>query len=238
MKFSINFTSHPVTIDPEDTSHWSGFSYHVDGCTIDLNEKACTLAIDGDTRPHTSHNAFALSWSSNTKQINASSHHAGAGRNGGWDTYSSCHATFSYKGTGQWRGTTDAINHPNQLGVTWALDETLSMDIRADNRSFWDTINGNTGDIPRKYRDIRPAAPRLNIALKPLDYFLTTNLLLPGQHVFVADDPVPSSGDVRSGLATPRDTILTGNVAVNTVTSQKRWDVVREYETVRTELQQ
>lgn len=49
--------------------------------------------------------------------------------------------------------------------------------------------------------------------LAPLNYFLATNLLFPGKHVFFADNPVPKAKGDQNGLAMPRDTIITGQIA-------------------------
>lgn len=231
MKFSFTLKSRAITIDPEDTRSWGGYSHHLDGCTVDLNEKACTIAVDGDTRPAQDHSSFKLSWTSNNKKVESNEWVPNASGRGGHYSYSSCQASFSYNGTGQWRGSTDPVHHPNQLGMSWTLDSTLSTHITADKPDFWDTIGGKVGEIPGKYRDLKPSAPQLDLTLKPLDYFLTTNLLLPGQHTFHADNPVPASANVQAGIATPRDTILTGNVATNMTTHVKRLTAMRDHRT-------
>ena len=56
-------------------------------------------------------------------------------------------------------------------------------------------------------------APSFSADFKPLNYFLATNLLLPGAHLFVQDPPVPSTPTDNKGVAMPRDTILTGQIA-------------------------
>lgn len=231
MKFAFTLKSHAITIDAEDSRSWGGHSHHLDGCTVDLNEKTCALAVDGDTRPVQDHSGFNLSWTSNTKTVKSNEWVPNASGHGGSYSYSSCQAYFTYNGTGQWRGSTDPVHHPNQLGMNWTLDSTLSTHITADKPDFWDTIGGKKGEIPGKYRDLKPSAPQLDLTLKPLDYFLTTNLLLPGQHAFHADNPVPASANVQAGIATPRDTILTGNVATNMTAHVKRLTAMRDHRT-------
>ncbi|KAF5544644.1 hypothetical protein FMEXI_6473 [Fusarium mexicanum] len=224
MRFTINFTSHAVTIPALDWQGIPGNDYHVDGCNINLNENACTLTIYADTRPGTiGHDPFSLSWSSSTKTIKSKSHQSGSMQGQRPPSqYSSCSATFSYAGTGQWKGSSDPIKHPNQLGVEWALDQSLSIKIQPEKPNWWEIYNGKVGDVPSNYKDIRPKAPSLNLSLKPLDYFLTTNLLFPGQKIFIADE-------VEYSLSTPRDTLLTGNIAVNAVASTRRADKMRRH---------
>lgn len=46
--------------------------------------------------------------------------------------------------------------------------------------------------------------------MDPLDYFLTTNLLCPGKHLFKAD---AIGASTNKGLALPHDFILTGEIS-------------------------
>ncbi len=52
--------------------------------------------------------------------------------------------------------------------------------------------------------------PDIDLNMDPLDYFLTTNLLLAGQHVFKSDDLDENSSS--KGLAIPHELILTGDI--------------------------
>ena len=49
--------------------------------------------------------------------------------------------------------------------------------------------------------------------MNTLEYFLATNLLYPGKHIFKADSP--SSKGIGKGLALPHDLILTGQVKLD-----------------------
>ncbi|KAF5855744.1 hypothetical protein ETB97_008553 [Aspergillus alliaceus] len=97
-------------------------------------------------------------------------------------------------------------SHPNRIGVKF------------ENTNAW--ILGVPGKIPPWWR---PSSPEelldyydklmmtvdIDVPMADLDYFLTSNLLFSGQHIFIADSPKPDS-NYDHGLAVPRGLILTG----------------------------
>ncbi|CAK7229216.1 hypothetical protein SCUCBS95973_007146 [Sporothrix curviconia] len=230
LTFEFTLKSNNITIDADNYSSRT-YTSHVDGCTVDLNETPVTLTVNfKDTTATPSLSAFQplqLAWKSNSKSIKSSSRTTP-------DDYerspssrrSSGRITFKYGGHGAWTASKDPAHHPNQLGVSWALDAQLTSVAEADQPDFWDSFfGGMVGEVPPKYRNLTLTAPTLDLTLTPLDYFLTTNLLLPGQHVFLADAPVADSS--TSGIAAPRDVILTGRVAVNSSTANTAQQVLQ-----------
>ncbi|KAF3903711.1 hypothetical protein AA313_de0209145 [Arthrobotrys entomopaga] len=127
--------------------------------------------------------------------------------------------TSTFKGEGTWTGPT-SIDHPNLLGMTI---KGLPYEVKAqpiDNLSGWDKLNGGVNEVPPEYKNIKYDVPEFVLEMSPLDYFLTTNLLFPGEHIFISDDPV--SLDESTGLSTPKDTILTGSIREIVTTANER----------------
>ncbi|OJJ43182.1 hypothetical protein ASPZODRAFT_2118013 [Penicilliopsis zonata CBS 506.65] len=184
-------------------------SYHLDGLSIDVNSAPSHLTVDGKTRPTSNFRPFNMQWTSETERLNWwRTWDAGKGPSGHRE--GEFEVTLSFSGTGQWQGSSDPTRHPNQLGVALIFDNNFTVESKSNEPSFWKSLCGERSEIPPQYKDSRPPVPAFNIHLNPLDYFLTTNLLLPGQYVFQADQPVPGSAGDQYGLATPRDAILTG----------------------------
>lgn len=125
--------------------------------------------------------------------------------------FGSFHITFSWHAAGSWRPSQDT-NRPNQLEFSLAFDQNIKSSTAATQKSPWYEYWFGPGMVPAEYQNLTATAPSLSFNLKPLDYFLTTNLLLPGKHVFKADEPTPTDPRAQSGLAVPRDTILTGQI--------------------------
>ncbi|KAL1889078.1 hypothetical protein Sste5346_009143 [Sporothrix stenoceras] len=233
--FKFTLVSNAIVIDEEKGSASNMFggeaSYHVDGCTANMNEKLVTLNVhcrdEKDEETKLIAWPLSLKWSTDAKRItNSSSYTSPEGNTS--DEYAVAHVTFHYGGHGAWTASSDPFDHPNLLGVVWSLDSELSLTIAPEKPTLWQSIAGHkTSDIPAKYVNLRPAAPALDLTLKPLDYFLTTNLLLPGQHVFHADPPLLQSK--MSGLAIPRDVILTGSVAPNSKSASVAHQAVQIY---------
>ena len=74
---------------------------------------------------------------------------------------------------------------------------------------FWDVEHV---DLPEPYSDINIDLPTMNFPFKCLDYFLTTNLVLPNAPISIADEPTSKSGDAHR-LFIPRDMLLMGKIA-------------------------
>lgn len=229
MIFNFTLADNAIVIEKEQREYKGTFgdesSWWVDGCTVNMNEKPVRLNVhcrdakdeekdkDDNTPKEPIKWPLGIRWDTDAKRVTSGSSFTSAEGHSSGD-YAVANITFSYGGHGTWTASADPVHHPNQLGVTWTLDPTLTLDIKPEAPTTWEKILGaKTEQVPAKYANLRPAAPALDLTLKPLDYFLTTNLLLPGQHVFHADAPAFQSK--TSGIAIPRDAILTGRVAPN-----------------------
>ncbi|WP_437313022.1 hypothetical protein [Sorangium sp. So ce385] len=85
-----------------------------------------------------------------------------------------------------------------------ASDFTVKTD--SHSCSFWERLGGCSESVPEFYeRDMKLRIPSINLALPGLDFFATTNLLSPGQHVI----------DIatKAGVKTPCDFLIVGKVA-------------------------
>lgn len=87
----------------------------------------------------------------------------------------------------------------------------MGREIRGTRRSLWETILGLRSEAPKHYTRLEVPSPKINMEMKALEYFLTTNLLFPGKHVFHAHALTAENKD-KKGLAVPRDLILTGDI--------------------------
>lgn len=119
---------------------------------------------------------------------------------------------FTHGGSGSWSDErTPKTKNPNLLKLTLTLPAKMqTKDPKVTEKIlFWDKDNA---EAPEHYKNIDLDMPTMNMDLKGLDYFLTTNLLLPGAHLFIADDPSGKRG-ANFGLFMPRDVLLTGQVA-------------------------
>ena len=115
---------------------------------------------------------------------------------------------FAHSGAASWADDrTPGTTTPNMLKLQFRLPEYFQVkdETVTEKVLFWDT----SADRPEHYGVISVPLPSLDMSLPGLDYFLTTNLILPGAHLFIAD-PVD---DQTNGLFVPRDVLLTGQVA-------------------------
>jgi hypothetical protein len=126
--------------------------------------------------------------------------------------YGTTNLTFEWAATGSWKDkkTTD---HPNLLGFEWKRDGYWTILTSAEDQSIWQRFLGGSTRIPPNLQNLKVSGPEVSLEMSPLDYFLTTNLLYPGEHMFKADDPSSSSTD--KGIALPHDLILTGEIKIN-----------------------
>lgn len=114
---------------------------------------------------------------------------------------------FSWAANGSWK---DKANpgHPNLLGFDWISEKYWTIPVAEDDRDIIRKLFGPTAEFPDQYKHLQVHSPQVNLEMNTLDYFLTTNLLYPGKHIFDADDP--SAETTKKGLALPYDLILTG----------------------------
>ncbi|KAK6815970.1 hypothetical protein RU639_008987 [Aspergillus parasiticus] len=123
-------------------------------------------------------------------------------------------STWAWGATGVWKGkanSTEKSQHSNYLRLDFAQDEKWKIrTVPSDNKGDWNPFAVQHNFVPEGWSKVNPPVPKLDLKMKALDYFLTTNLLLPGKHVFNAHNP--SDATKATGLAVPRDLILTGDV--------------------------
>ena len=115
--------------------------------------------------------------------------------------------TFSARGSGQWSNDSQNSNLI-KMDLQWAGQ--FQVNIKPETVSVWDKIWGNTDDFPDGWKISAPV-PNVPLVSEQIAYFLTTNLLFPGQHVFDADPLVNTDGTTLQGFAIPWDAILTGS---------------------------
>ncbi|PKY03297.1 hypothetical protein P168DRAFT_305598 [Aspergillus campestris IBT 28561] len=117
---------------------------------------------------------------------------------------------FSWGAKGSWKDKSNS-DHPNMLGFDWVGDGNWNIHLpKVDERSWLERAWKGRGSVPAEYKNLQVPSPNVNLEVKTLDYFLTTNLLYPGKHIFKADNP--SSDSTDKGLAFPHDLILTGQI--------------------------
>lgn len=116
---------------------------------------------------------------------------------------------FTWNAVGNWSGGTDAS--PNLLKLEFTGDSNYQVYSEAESPPWWGGWTGNTGGLPDFFKDIRAPKPNVDLNMHALDYFLTTNVFFPGKQIFKADTPIADSNKT-TGLAFPRDLILTGNI--------------------------
>ncbi|KAE8154618.1 hypothetical protein BDV25DRAFT_135786 [Aspergillus avenaceus] len=127
----------------------------------------------------------------------------------GMPAYSTMQIRFKWTGAGAWTDETSP-DKPNNIQIRF--DSTNDWKVEASGRipPWWNPSSPD--DLP-DYFDKLKMTVDVQIPMATLDYFLTTNLLFPGRQIFIADPVKPPNADYESGLAVPRDLILTGNVA-------------------------
>ena len=108
------------------------------GLEINLHDNISHLIVDG-RRPTAQHSPLDVSWKSSTQHVSWSEWVNNITAHGGMSSsssYGTCNIDFSYHGTGQWQGSSDPTNHPNQLGLIFAFDQMLKSKVTADDPSF------------------------------------------------------------------------------------------------------
>jgi hypothetical protein len=124
------------------------------------------------------------------------------------DSQGTTRVTFQFNGSASWKAplAITPSESPNLISLgPFTHDECFSTVITQDSVDAWQNIRNKTSLVdPPSFTGTMIEVPPIGLSMKPMDYFLTTNLLFPGTHMFVADPP--------TRLATPRDMILTGNV--------------------------
>ncbi|GKT82048.1 hypothetical protein ColTof4_14471 [Colletotrichum tofieldiae] len=223
VKVGFHFKSIPITVPNVHKEDKMGNLRHMDGASVDLSDTLSTFTINGE-RAVSSQKAVDIIYKSESKRMEWRTKNWNQGANGG-GVFSNekgvCNITFTYTVEGQWTSG-DPTKSPNQLGFKFTFGNTLKTTATSDAASGWEKVFGKSDSVPEEYKNLAPTAPVLKIELKNLDYFLATNLLLPGQHIFHAHAPAAGSSDSNSGLASPRDVLLTGDILQNATRAQER----------------
>jgi hypothetical protein len=116
--------------------------------------------------------------------------------------YGSADVTCTVHDVGTW--ISDATT--NTLSLAFPSGPTVvSTTANPQDGGMWAKIFGGQTTIPASWRDLKVTPAPINLTFGTLDYFLTTNLLFPGVHVFTPDLP-------STGLKVPRDTLLSGKL--------------------------
>ncbi|KAK0633954.1 hypothetical protein B0T14DRAFT_492023 [Immersiella caudata] len=116
---------------------------------------------------------------------------------------------FSLSGRGTWEDGADSAS--TALKFRWDMPKHLQPVVTPETMpSDWDAFwNGRVNMIPTEL--VNPVFEGFDLSsTAELDYFLTTNLLLPGQHMFSPDPLVANSAAAQRGISVPHDVLLTG----------------------------
>ncbi|KAJ5359332.1 uncharacterized protein N7496_011745 [Penicillium cataractarum] len=222
--FNLLFTlpSHEVNIDQFTQGDPNNVPYtEIDSLSFNVNDNPATLAIpsglsSSDT-PSTAKYS-SLSYAQNWVTENLIMGGTEPERIWGNGTINN---TFNLNGSGQWAGSSDPTR-PNQLNFNLSMDTTMSVSPTPASWKWYQVaFEGYSDDLPPTLQNVQPQVPPGSCVLS-MDYLLTTNLLFPGQNVFIPDSPVPSGGDTTSGVACPRDLIMTGSLNPNPQASALR----------------
>lgn len=118
----------------------------------------------------------------------------------------------NFGGTGHWVGPSDEEKkkNPNLIKLDISMDKAFTILPTSASQFSW--FGSSREHVPDELKKVSINVPAMDLNLGGLDYFLTTNLILPGSNVFMADSPKSEKG-CTYGLAMPRDCILTGTVA-------------------------
>lgn len=149
-----------------------------------------------------------ISYKSDGKPVEWIKIHSSLG-NPSWSEGGTVNLTFAWNSSGKWEGGTE--EHPNSLQLKFTNDKKWDIGMTAETPEWWERFLGKTDRVPVGWENIKVPVPNLDFSLKALDYFMVTNLLFPGQHIFQAHPPAADDSK-KTGLASPRDFILTGNI--------------------------
>ncbi|GJJ09107.1 hypothetical protein Clacol_003329 [Clathrus columnatus] len=128
-----------------------------------------------------------------------------------WDEYSALGDGSDRNGSVTVENTLDEDTYPVKLENEYTLEvnfkirkEKWKVTATPDSQSFWDIINGGSTKVPSWTKDLNVFLPEMNIDMGSLDFFLTTNLLLPSREVIDID--------TKLGVQVPGDFYLVGSV--------------------------
>lgn len=197
MRFTLNLPSHPIEA-PQYQKATGEMVFNMDGFFFNLDSPTAELVFSSTNSSPTP--PVKLSYTSAPQRMEWTSvdkfgRHV-LSKSGAVD------AKFSITGTASWgRGPKPEL-YPNQLQLLFTFASQLGITIEAKKQEWWKLFFGGTNALPPHARGINPSAPAISVDMTPMDYFLTTNLLFPGEHIFHVDDPSQTTD--MQGLMTPR----------------------------------
>ena len=108
--------------------------------------------------------------------------------------------TFKMHGTGKWS------ESASNLALVFTLPDHLDVDVNANDPGwYYRTFGGKLKDVLPAMKRTKATITNVTLDFGGIDYFLTTNLLIPGSEVFQASS-------VGSGFYMPRDSLICGNL--------------------------
>ncbi|GIJ92156.1 hypothetical protein Asppvi_011132 [Aspergillus pseudoviridinutans] len=203
MQITARFPSTPYHIDKVDTSD-SGFgwnsSHQCDGMDFNANQDPVSINfVDHGATVSYSH----------TQRLSYGSSFTSTGPHGSTRGASgSADFTLSLQANGTWSNPNR--DSSNRLLLSVPLPATLTMNTSNVSGAAFGMAYPSP---PSSLTNLQIKTPTASMDSVSLDYFLTTNLLFPDQHVFDANE-APGS------IWHPRDTLLTGKVTQQTPTTR------------------
>lgn len=213
MKFSGNLIASDIDVPKYHREIKSGGLYpstkthHVDGFKFSPSEPKTTISFDSGINSKSNE----IKYTSARQRVKWEDRESGAFQRG-YIRDGTTNLEFVWTAKGSWKDKKTA-EHPNLLGLDWTGDKDWTINKGAEEQEWWERIFGGSTAIPEHLRNLKVPSPNMKLEMNTLDYFLTTNLLYPGKHIFNADDP--SSDSTDKGLALPHDLILTGEITIN-----------------------
>ena len=182
----------------------------MDGIKFKLSDPLTTIKFGGEVNARSNE----VRYTSKEQQAKWEITDYDGGEDGRWND-GTVHLGFTWAAKGFWKDKSTLTN-PNLLGVDWISDKNWTVTTYGTRDEFDFTKLGfvaRTHRVPDHFKGLTVPGPDVNLKMDSLDYFLTTNLLYPGRHIFKADNPASES--TSKGLALPRDLILTGEVSTS-----------------------
>ncbi|KAE8131252.1 hypothetical protein BDV38DRAFT_276117 [Aspergillus pseudotamarii] len=207
LKFSGNMVADDVVVPARPRTN----PVKMDGITFSPSKPVTSISFSSDINSK----AHKISYTSDEQHVDWSYYTTTVGMNGErWmvEHHGTTNLVFGWTATGSWKDR-KTTGHPNMLGLEWTGDKDWTITKSAKDQEWWEVITGGSTNIPENLQNLTVPRPNVDLEMNTLDYFLTTNLLYPGKHIFNADDP--SSASTDKGLALPHDLILTGETKIN-----------------------
>ncbi|KAK3384674.1 hypothetical protein B0T24DRAFT_689968 [Lasiosphaeria ovina] len=231
MKMTFKFPSFKVHKDAVNYNHvdtYFGGSTttikKVDAINFDIDDYTATMTLNPGLSVLGS-SVGTINWTTNPIKVNWTSDvdtYTMGGQGGMWsgdDHTGTTDITFSFNGEGAWVNNTDG--NADILNFAWTLPDGFNIDAVPEKKdlNWWDRIWSDWDNgVPSDLKNLKFSLPSLS-SVNSINYFLTTNLLLPGHHVFAPDPLQAQTVNDQKGISIPYDVLLTGSVAQNTVST-------------------